>query len=171
LTCRSYVIKVGSLACNAMTIRADPDTLKFIGEHRIARLGTVDAQGQPMVVPICYVFDGVRIYSPIDEKPKRVEAGQLKRVRNIEANPRVSLVIDDYSEDWTKLAFVIVSGVATMMSVSTHSEEHARAVELLRAKYTQYRSMRIDQRVMIGITPTRISMWKASQEHRVKTSK
>ena len=53
-------------------------------------------EGRPHVVPVCYAFDGARFYIPLDEKPKRVAATQLKRVRNIEARPEVSLVIDRY---------------------------------------------------------------------------
>ena len=60
-----------------------------------------------MVVPVCYAFDGNHFYTPIDEKPKSVAAGDLKRVRNIKANSRVALVIDHYSEDWSELKFEI----------------------------------------------------------------
>src|SRR3989304_1348329 len=87
----------------------------FIRSARIAYLATADAKGQPHVIPICFVFDGKQFFSPIDEKPKRVAPNQLKRVRNIRENPRVSLVIDRYDENWRKLAYVLILGNARVL--------------------------------------------------------
>jgi PPOX class probable F420-dependent enzyme len=142
-----------------MPFNIDQDALEFIRGHRVARLATSGADCRPAVIPICYVFDGERIYTPIDEKPKSVDAGSLKRVRNIKANPPVALVVDDYSEDWSKLVYVLISGTAEIISPSDNASEHTRAVELLREKYSQYRAMAIDERPIIKITPTRIKRW------------
>lgn len=142
-----------------MPLNINETTKAFIGEHRVARLATADLDAQPAIIPICYGFDGDNIYTPIDEKPKSVEAGSLKRVRNIKSNPRVALVIDEYSEDWSKLVYVLIIGVAEIISPGEDAAEHRRAVELLREKYPQYRSMAIDERPMIKITPTRIKRW------------
>jgi PPOX class probable F420-dependent enzyme len=122
-------------------------------------MATVDAEARPMVVPICYAFDGNYFYTPIDEKPKSVAASDLKRVRNIKANSRVALVIDHYSEEWRELAYVLVSGEAEIIEPAAGDSEHARAVTRLREKYRQYRSMAIDQRPIIKITPRRIKCW------------
>ena len=54
----------------------------FITRHRVARLGTVHAHGQPAVVPIVYAFDGTALFTPLDAKPKRVVTAQRQRVRN-----------------------------------------------------------------------------------------
>lgn len=113
-----------------------------------------------MVVPVCYAFDGNNFYTPIDEKPKSVAANDLKRVRNIKANSQVALVIDHYSEDWRELSYVLVSGEAEIIEPAAGDSEHARAVKLLREKYLQYRSMAIDQRPIIKITPRRFKRWK-----------
>ena len=78
-------------------------------------MATADAEGAPHVVPVCYAFDGSSIYSALDLKPKRVSTHRLKRVRNIAANPRVALVIDDYSEEWSALRYVLVRGSAEVM--------------------------------------------------------
>lgn len=148
-----------------MPIDIDEDTRAFIIDHRVGRLATAGEDLQPLVIPICYVFDGEHIYSPIDEKPKSVAASSLKRVRNIEANPRVSLVIDDYSEDWSKLSYVLITGAAEIILPCKEGNnkelEHARAVQSLREKYPQYRSMRIDERPIIRIRPARIKRWGA----------
>ena len=147
-----------------MTFNIDQDALEFIRGHRVARLATSSVDGQPVVVPVCYVLHGERIYTPIDEKPKSVEPASLKRVRNIKANPAVALVVDDYSEDWGKLVYVLISGTAEIISPSEDSSEHARAVELLRDKYPQYRVMAIDERPIIKITPTRIKRWAPAEK-------
>jgi PPOX class probable F420-dependent enzyme len=80
-------------------------------------------------------------------------------VRNIETNPHVSLVIDDYSEDWAELQWVLITGLAAIILPSRAAPDHARAVALLRDKYPQYHSMAIDERMIIGITPTRVRRW------------
>lgn len=142
-----------------MPFDLDESTLEFIRDHRVARLATSDVVGQPAVVPICYAFDGERFYVALDEKPKSVADHDLKRVRNIRANPRVAVVVDDYSEDWSELVYVLISGTAEIISSSENAIEHRSAVELLREKYPQYRSMKLDERPIIKITPTRIKRW------------
>jgi PPOX class probable F420-dependent enzyme len=139
----------------------DESTREFIREHRVARLATSSANCHPAVIPICYVFDGGHIYTPIDEKPKSVEPSSLKRVLNIKTNSHVALVIDDYSEDWSKLAYVVITGTAEIISPGPGASEHARAVDVLREKYPQYRSMAIQERPMIKISPTRFKRWGA----------
>ena len=143
-------------------LEIDDSTREFIRDHRVARLATADGKGRPAVIPLCYAFDGESFYSSIDEKPKSVGQRGLKRVRNIEANPHVALVIDDYSEDWSNLIYVLASGLASIIMPGGESGEHAKAVALLRRKYSQYASMAIDERIMIKITPTRIKRWGAS---------
>jgi PPOX class probable F420-dependent enzyme len=108
------------------------------------------------VIPICFAFDGTEFFSPIDEKPKRVSPRTLKRLQNIAANPQVSLVIDRYGEDWRKLAYVLVSGRARILLTG---QKHRRAVNLLRKKYRQYRSMAIHQRPIIVIRPLSVKAW------------
>ena len=139
-------------------MRLTRDALRFLRFARVARLATADASGQPHVIPICFVFDGKLFYSPIDEKPKRTAPGKLKRLRNIGENPQVSIVIDHYDEDWRKLSYVLVSGKARVL---LRGANHRNAVNLLRRKYSQYRSMAIDQRPMIVIRTTRATSWGA----------
>lgn len=131
----------------------------LLRESRVGRLGTADAAGQPLVVPVCYVFDGGRCFSALDAKPKRVPPRALRRVRNIEANPRVSLVVDRYDEEWSRLAWVILEGRADLVTAGVES---AAAVDLLKAKYAQYRAMGLDREttVIVRITPSRFLSWR-----------
>ncbi|MGH9767976.1 MAG: TIGR03668 family PPOX class F420-dependent oxidoreductase [Blastocatellia bacterium] len=131
----------------------------FISEQRVARLATVDAIGQPAVIPIVYAFDGAALFTPLDAKPKRVAAAQIQRVRNIQANPRVAVIIDSYSEDWRRLAWVHVRGQARII---TGGNEYAAGITLLCAKYPQYERMPLAGCLLIVIEPTRIRSWRAS---------
>ena len=140
--------------------RLTPHASRLISSARVAHLATADKNGRPHVIPICYVFDGKCFYSPIDEKPKRVTASKLKRLRNIRENPQVALLIDRYDEDWAKLAYVLVTGRAQLLASGS---KHRKAVTHLRGKYSQYRKMSIDRLPMILIRPTRVTTWGADQ--------
>ena len=120
----------------------------------MGRLATVDAGGAPHVVPICFALLDGRIYSVVDEKPKRTT--RLQRLRNLEANPRAALLIDRYSDDWSQLAWVMVRGLAEVIEAG---EEHAAAIAALRAKYRQYRAMALDDRPVIRLSPERVNAW------------
>jgi PPOX class probable F420-dependent enzyme len=98
--------------------------------------------------------------SSTDEKPKRTRTG-LKRLRNIAANPQVALVIDDYDEDWTRLAYLLVQGHAAMVE---STDEYATALAVLQQRYPQYRSMPLEFEThpMVRITPTRSHLWRAA---------
>lgn len=128
----------------------------FVRSARVARLATADKLGQPHVIPICYVFDGRDLYSPIDEKPKRTAPLRLKRLKNIRSNPQVALVIDRYDEDWRKLAYVLVFGRAKLL---VKGPKYKKAVLLLRRKYPQYRNMALHERPLIRIRPSRTASW------------
>src|SRR5258706_9711019 len=131
----------------------------FISAGRVGRLGTADAAGQPLVVPICYAFDGESIFSAIDAKPKMASVERLKRIRNIRENAKVSVVIDRYDEDWTRLRYVIIQGEAKLL---TEGVDFSRAVDLLLAKYPQYRAMGLDrdEGLMIRVKPARVTDWQ-----------
>ncbi len=128
----------------------------FITRGRVGRLATADASGAPHVVPVCYAFDGEYIYSALDLKPKRVAARRLKRVRNILENPRVALVIDEYSEDWDRLTYVLIQGTATLLE---GGEEQRRAVALLRRKYPQYKRLLEEDALVLKLTPCKVVSW------------
>ena len=137
--------------------RPSPQQEGFLVRQRVARLATADEGGRPHVVPVCFVYLEGRLYSPLDEKPKSVDPLSLKRVRNILANPHVSLVVDRYSEDWSELAYLLVRGRAGL--VQPADPGHPDAVDALREKYPQYREMAIDAQPLICIEPERYSDW------------
>jgi len=128
--------------------------LQFIEHQRVAHLATADAAGRPQVVPVCFAYLDRRIYVAIDEKPKR--SLRLKRLRNIEENPQVSLVFDRYDEDWSRLGWVMIYGTATIIEGGL---EHELAVAVLHERYEQYRSMTLKGRPVISVTVERVSSW------------
>ncbi|MFQ5933566.1 MAG: TIGR03668 family PPOX class F420-dependent oxidoreductase, partial [Dehalococcoidia bacterium] len=99
--------------------------------------------------------------SVIDDKPKTAERGRLKRIRNILSNPNVCLTVDEYSDDWSKLGFVMVQGVA---SVIYSGSEHDAAAALLRQRYVQYQDMDMTGRPMLCIQPEHIVTWGRVKE-------
>ena len=131
----------------------------FIAEGRVGRLGTADASGQPLVVPICYAFDGHSLFSAIDAKPKTKSPEELKRIRNIRENAKVSVVIDRYDEDWAQLRYVIIQGRAQLL---TEGEDFSRGADLLLAKYPQYRAIGLNREagLMIKVDPARVTQWQ-----------
>lgn len=144
---------------NRPTSALRPSERRFLEAARVGHLATVSEAGEPQVIPICFVLIGDVVYSPLDQKPKHVDPSQLRRVRNILAHPTGALVVDEYAEDWERLAYVLLRGVASVLPAS--GPEHAEAVRRLREKYPQYRSMVIDERPTIRLTIERARSWSA----------
>ena len=126
----------------------------------VARLATVDGDGQPHLVPCCFAVDGDVAYSVVDHKPKRSRA--LRRLDNIRANPAVSLLVDHYVDDWSHLWWVRFDGGARLV---VDGPEHASAIALLCTKYEQYRATPPSGTV-IAIDVTAVHSWAASGIHR-----
>lgn len=104
---------------------------------RVARLATVDERGRPHLVPVVFALDGDTLFTVVDEKPKRTT--ELKRLANVRANPRVSLLADHYEEDWSKLWWARADGTARVLPPD--EPEAKRAIDLLTARYPQQRAI------------------------------
>jgi PPOX class probable F420-dependent enzyme len=102
------------------------------GSARVARLATADAAGVPHAVPLVFALTASTIYSAVDAKPKRTTA--LRRLANVRANPRVSMLVDHYVDDWTQLWWARADGEARVLDTAPE------ALTLLAAKYEQYRA-------------------------------
>ena len=122
----------------------------------MARLATVGADG-PHLVPVVFaVAEGV-VYTAVDQKPKTTR--NLKRLRNLSADPRVSLLADHYDDDWSLLWWVRVDGVASILAAE--SAQGRAGIDALVAKYPQYREARPSGPV-IAVVPARWHSWRAS---------
>lgn len=131
----------------------------FILSQRVAHLATADGGARPHVVPVCFALDGEHIVIPLDEKPKRVSPLALRRARNIAANSAVSLVFDRYDDDWSRLGYALVQGIARIEDPG--SPAHRTALPLLRERYPQYRGMALEACPLIVISPRQVSSWGA----------
>jgi PPOX class probable F420-dependent enzyme len=101
---------------------------------RVARLATVRPDGAPHLVPVVFVSEGDTVWLVVDEKPKRHR--RLQRLVNIREEPRVSLLVDEYDEDWSHLWWVRADGRARIIDGGLEFE---RAAGLLLRKYPQER--------------------------------
>ena len=133
---------------------------RFLAGARVARLATADTEGKPHVIPVCFACGNECIYIVLDQKPKSVEPTRLRRVRNILSNPRASLVVDHWDEDWQSLRYVLATCRAELLNGD--ESEATQAVALLREKYPQYREMELDGNPVIKLTPERYTAWSYS---------
>ena len=121
-------------------------SLDLLHKSKIARLATVDpAINQPYVVPVVFAFNGDNIFIPIDDKTKRVNSNQLKRVKNIQKNPNISFLIDIYDDnDWNNLSYLMIQGKARIANMVNDNDIIEKAHFLLSNKYLQYRNMIVE---------------------------
>ena len=127
-----------------------------LSEAMVAHLATVSAEGRPHLVPITFAVDGDVIYFAVDAKPKRTT--NLQRLRNIASNPAVAVLVDHYDDDWNRLWWVRVDGLALVLAGGA---EAGRAIDLLAERYAQYRKTRPVGPV-VAITIERITGWSAA---------
>jgi len=139
-----------------------------VAQRRVAVLATEDPLGRPRLVPICFVlapdadsFGRARLYSPLDEKPKRTtDPHRLARVRDLLVLPDATLLVDRWSEDWQRLGWVRMYARAELLEPEAgERDEHAAAVAALRAKYPQYASHRLEERPIIRLSVDRAVSW------------
>jgi PPOX class probable F420-dependent enzyme len=144
-----------------------PSDLELLRTARRAVLATISPDGRPRLVPICYWLapdpdaSGHRVlYSPLDEKPKSADPHRLARVRDIEARPRVGLLVDRWDEDWDKLGWLRVDGTAAI--IEADGESAAAAIAGLRDRYPQYRNQDLEHRPLIRVAVDRVVRWRAA---------
>lgn len=139
---------------------------KYLEQSRVARLGTVDEHGHPHVMPIVFANTSDTIYFVVDRKRKR--SANLKRLRNISNNPKVTLLADDYSENWERLRFLMLDCKAEIMRAGQRKRERNTAKRLLKLKYMQYRIGSYfpkdeDTAVFVRLHPLRAVYWQNSR--------
>jgi PPOX class probable F420-dependent enzyme len=132
-----------------------PEVLALLKSGRVATLGTIASNGSPHLVPIVFAFDETVLVTAVDTKPKR--STRLARLANIRQEPRVSVLVHNYSEAWRELWWVRVDGTA---AIHEQGDGFDRALEALRARYPQYEQTRIEGPV-VRITLERATVWQA----------
>ena len=133
------------------------DAKALLATAVVARLATVDESGRPHLVPVTFAADGDHLYIAVDHKPKTT--ANLKRLRNIEHDPRVSLLADHYEDDWSHLWWARADGLASVLKEGEEGRDGL--LDLLARKYRQYTEQRPDGPV-ISIEVTRWTAWASS---------
>jgi len=142
----------------------DTRELAFLVAARRAILATIDPDGRPRPVPICFIVDAadparVRLLTPLDDKPKATDDKRtLARVRDIRARPDVSILVDRWDEDWSRLGWLRLNGRATLLEPADVPPD---AVERLRSKYPQYATHALESSPMITVEVDRVTSWGA----------
>jgi PPOX class probable F420-dependent enzyme len=126
-----------------------------LSRARVGRLATVRPDGAPHVVPLTFAVDGDTLVSAVDDKPKR--SRDLQRLRNLEADPRASVIIDEYAEDWSLLWWVRVDG---RVEVVTDEPRRRDLLAPLVAKYEQYAD-RPPEGPVVLLRIERVTSWSA----------
>jgi PPOX class probable F420-dependent enzyme len=131
-----------------------PEARRRFAAARVAHLATVDADTRPHLVPIVFALAGETLYSVVDAKPKRTT--ELARLRNVKANPRVSVLVDHYDDvDWNALWWVRADGLGRVLE--GHSAEADTGARLLARRYPQQRPTG----AVLAIDVERWSGWSA----------
>jgi PPOX class probable F420-dependent enzyme len=143
--------------------------LQFLSAARRAVLATIDEGGMPRLVPCCFTVvahagatSPLVLHTPIDDKPKRSgDPHALARVRDILLRPEVAILVDRWSEDWSRLGWLRLRGRAELLEPDDPAvgEERVRAISSLRAKYAQYADHAVEERPVIRISVESASRW------------
>jgi PPOX class probable F420-dependent enzyme len=134
---------------------AEFDAAVMFAESPVAMLATAGPDGLPHVVPVVFAVHNDVVYTAVDAKRKSTQ--RLRRLVNIEANPQVSLLVDHYEDDWSRLWWVRADGEA---AIHHSGEEMATGYFLLRRKYVQYQRIALDGPV-VTVHVKKWSSWQA----------
>ena len=121
----------------------------------MARLATTDPDGRPHLVPIVFALEGNTLYSAVDRKPKR--SSKLQRIENARARPDVTILVDHYEDDWDRLWWIRLRGLARVLD---DGDERDQALALLQEKYPHYHTEPPDGPVL-AVDVTEVREWTA----------
>jgi PPOX class probable F420-dependent enzyme len=130
---------------------------RLLDEARVARLGLLDEDRRPRVLPVTFVVHAGSLWSAVDRKPKRDPAREPARVRFLRESPHAALTVDRYDDDWSRLAWVQVLGDVAVLPVT----RAAAAIAALTAKYPQY-AREPPPGPVLRLEPRRVLCWSAT---------
>jgi PPOX class probable F420-dependent enzyme len=139
-----------------MTLDTVPDWAgELLDRARVARLAYVDGEGHPRVLPVTFAVSGGAVWSAVDDKPKR--RPEPARVDYLRRRPDASLLVDEYSDDWTRLAWVQLLGRIDVLPAESAPE----AMSALAARYEQY-AEHTPPGPLLRLTVDRALHWRAA---------
>lgn len=127
----------------------------LLDSARVARLGLLDDEARPRVLPVTFALAHGMLWTAVDSKPKR---GEPARIRFLRERPHAALTVDRYSDDWSRLAWVQVLGEVQVLAVAQAGD----GLEALTAKYEQYRAAPPPGPVL-RLVPERVVCWRAAE--------
>jgi PPOX class probable F420-dependent enzyme len=130
----------------------------LLADCRVARLGLVDEDARPRVLPVTFAVHAGSLWTAVDRKPKREPAREPARVRFLRAHPHAALTVDRYDDDWSRLAWVQVLGEMAVYPVA----RVAPAIAALTAKYPQY-GLEPPPGPVLCLEPRRVLCWSATR--------
>lgn len=128
---------------------------ELVLEARVARLGLLDEADLPRVLPITFAMFDTGLWTVVDCKPKR--SAQPARIRRLRRRPEAAVLVDRFSDDWSRLAWVELRGVVTLAETSSAPA----ALEALSTKYEQYR-VEPPPGPLLRLAPMSFACWRAS---------
>ena len=132
-------------------MRLTKKVAQLIERERVCRVATANREGVPHLVPVCAVLADGRIYFGSGD--------DARKVKNLEANPRIAVTVDLYSDDWAHIKGVMVQGQAKLIA---RGPRFRKIRTLLYRKYPQYASdaaIEESDSVVIEVTPTAVFTW------------
>lgn len=136
-------------------LKLNQKILLIIKKTKVARLSTVDETSQPYSIPVVFVYYKNAFFIPLDEKSKSINPSKLRRVKNIRNNPQVCLLIDEYTDNWNNLFYILIKGKAELID---EKDRLKHVHKLLVSKYPQYRKIDVGDSC-IYINPIKIIIW------------
>jgi PPOX class probable F420-dependent enzyme len=128
----------------------------LLADSRVGRLGLLDDDGAPRVLPVTYAVNGESLVTAVDQKPKQRTGEALARVRWLRARPAAALTVDHYDDDWSALAWVQALGSVRVLDAASAPEAMASLAE-------RYESYRTDPPAgpLLVLEPDRLLWWHA----------
>ena len=115
----------------------------------------MDERDRPRVLPVAFAVFEDALWSAIDNKPKR--SAEPARLRRLRRRPEAALLVDAYSDDWSRLGWVELSGRVSILD----ADDAGDALEALAAKYPQYRA-EPPPGPLLRLAPEHFACWRAS---------
>jgi PPOX class probable F420-dependent enzyme len=129
---------------------------ELLDTEPVGHLGLLDDAGRPRVLPVTFAVVEGKLWSAVDDKPKRVPGAELARVRWLRQRPRSALTVDRYSDDWSRLAWVQAIGETSILDIAGNDA----ALEALSVRYQAYRE-RAPKGPLLRLDPDRVIWWRA----------
>ncbi|MFI5396283.1 MAG: pyridoxamine 5'-phosphate oxidase family protein [Candidatus Binatia bacterium] len=134
-----------------MPQRLSGKVLAFIRSQPVARVATVGRGGKPHNVPVCIVFVSGRLYFASEKS--------ARKVRNIRSHPLLALAFDQYSENWKRLAGVMVVGKGAIIDQGPAFRRVRLALYRKYKRYARLAPIEEDESVIVAVTPTETFSW------------